>query len=93
VDLIIISLKLTCYLHNIAEKSAELAVNNNHSLQSNNHENSGKLDTPNTHIHGHSLSWRGILGTSLKSGRVKLVLWTLAKKGTFHIPKKNRNCE
>ena len=33
----------------------------------------GKIDTPNTHIHDSSLSCLG-KGTSIKSGRVKLVL-------------------
>jgi len=35
----------------------------------------GKIDTPNTKIHDRSLSWLGT-GTSIKSGGVKLVLWT-----------------
>jgi hypothetical protein len=35
----------------------------------------GKIDTPNTQIYGRSLSWLGT-GTSVKSGGVKLVLWT-----------------
>ena len=35
----------------------------------------GQIDTPNTQIHDHSLSWLGT-GTSIKSGRVKLVLLT-----------------
>ena len=34
----------------------------------------GKIYTPNTQIHEHSLSWLGT-GTSIKSGRGKLVLW------------------
>ena len=33
----------------------------------------GKIDTPNTHIHDRSLSWFGT-GTSIESGRAKLVL-------------------
>jgi hypothetical protein len=33
----------------------------------------GKIDTPNTQIHDCSLSWLGT-GTSIKCGRVKLVL-------------------
>jgi hypothetical protein len=33
-----------------------------------------KIDTPNTYIHDYSLSWLGT-GTSIKSGRVKPVLW------------------
>jgi hypothetical protein len=37
----------------------------------------GKLNTPNKQIHYHSLSWLGT-GTSIKSGRVKLLLWVLA---------------
>jgi hypothetical protein len=32
------------------------------------------IDTPNTQIHGHSLSWLGT-GTSIKSDKVELVLW------------------
>ena len=32
------------------------------------------IDTPNTQIHGHSLSWLGT-GTSINSDRVELVLW------------------
>ena len=32
--------------------------------------NLGKIDTPNTLLHDHSLSWLGT-GTSIKSGRVK----------------------
>ena len=39
-------------------------------------ENS-KLNNPNTQIHDHSLSWL-CTGTSIKFGRVKLVLWTQA---------------
>jgi hypothetical protein len=35
----------------------------------------GKIDSPNTHVHDHSLSWLGT-GTWIKSGRVKIVLWT-----------------
>lgn len=40
-------------------------------------ETRGKIDTCNTHIHVHddSLSWLG-RGTSINSGRVKLVLWS-----------------
>ena len=34
-----------------------------------------KIDTPNTHIHDHSLSCLGT-GTSITSGGVKLVPWT-----------------
>jgi hypothetical protein len=34
----------------------------------------GKIDTPNPQIHDCSLSWLGI-GTSIKCGRGKLVLW------------------
>jgi hypothetical protein len=34
----------------------------------------GKIDIPNTKIHGHSLSWLGT-DTSIKSGRGKLALW------------------
>jgi hypothetical protein len=34
----------------------------------------GKIDTPNTHIHYHSLSKLGTV-TSIKSGLIKLVLW------------------
>ena len=33
----------------------------------------GKIDIPNTHIHDRLLSWLGT-GTSIKSGRIKLVL-------------------
>ena len=33
------------------------------------------IDTPYTHMHEHSLSWHGA-GTSIKSGWVKLVLWS-----------------
>jgi hypothetical protein len=33
-----------------------------------------KIDTPNTHVHDHSLSWLGTI-TSMKRGRAKLVLW------------------
>ena len=36
---------------------------------------SGQIYTPNTQIHDHPLSWFGT-GTSIKSGVVKLVLWT-----------------
>ena len=35
----------------------------------------GKVDTPNTQIHDFSLSWLDT-GTSITSGRVKLVIWT-----------------
>ena len=35
----------------------------------------GKIDTRNTQIHELSLSWFGT-GTSIKSGSVKLILWT-----------------
>ena len=34
-----------------------------------------KFDTPNTHINDRSLSWLGT-DTSIKSGGVKIVLWT-----------------
>ena len=34
----------------------------------------GKIDTSNTQFHDHSISWLGT-GTSMKSGRVKIVLW------------------
>jgi hypothetical protein len=34
----------------------------------------GKIDIPNTKIHGHSLSWLGT-DTTIKSGRGKLALW------------------
>ena len=34
----------------------------------------GKIDIPNTQIHDRSLPWLGA-GTSIKRGRVKLVLW------------------
>jgi len=33
------------------------------------------MDTPNTHIHDHSLSWLGT-GISIKNNGLKLVLWT-----------------
>ena len=33
----------------------------------------GRIDTPKTQMHDHSLSWLGA-GTSEKNGRVKLVL-------------------
>ena len=33
----------------------------------------GRIDTPKTQKHDHSLSWLGA-GTSVKNGRVKLVL-------------------
>ena len=36
--------------------------------------NKDKFYTPNTQIHDRSLSWHGT-GTSIKRGRVKLVLW------------------
>jgi hypothetical protein len=36
-----------------------------------------KIDTPNTQIHDRSLSCLGT-GTSIKSGRVKLILWAQA---------------
>ena len=36
--------------------------------------NGGKIDTLNTYIHGRLLSWFGT-DTSIKSGRVRLVLW------------------
>jgi hypothetical protein len=35
----------------------------------------GKIDTPNTHINDRPLSWLGT-GTTIKSGGIKLVLWT-----------------
>ena len=35
----------------------------------------GQIDNPNTQIHDLSLSWLGT-GTLIKSGRVKLGLWT-----------------
>ena len=34
----------------------------------------GKIDTPNTQIYDHSLSWLGT-GTSIISGGAKLVSW------------------
>jgi hypothetical protein len=34
----------------------------------------GKIDTPNTHVHYCLLSWLDTV-TSMKSGRVKLVVW------------------
>ena len=34
-----------------------------------------KIDPPSTPVHEHSLSWLGT-GTSIKSGRIKLVLWS-----------------
>jgi hypothetical protein len=34
----------------------------------------GKIDTPNTQIHNRPLSWLRT-GTSIKSGRVKIVIW------------------
>ena len=34
----------------------------------------GKIDTPNTPIHDHSLSWHGT-DISIKKGGVKVVLW------------------
>ena len=36
----------------------------------------GKIDTPNTQIYDHSLSWLGT-GTSIISGGAKLVSWDL----------------
>jgi hypothetical protein len=35
---------------------------------------SGTIDTPNTEIHDHSLSWIAT-SSSIKRGGVKLVLW------------------
>ena len=44
-----------------------------------NHRNKDIIDTPNTQTHDRSLSWVGT-GTSIKSGRVKLVyIGTLPK--------------
>jgi len=47
-----------------------------------------KLDTPNTQIHDHSLSWLGT-GTSIKRGRVKLVLCAQ----TFPLSEMMRSCK
>ena len=41
----------------------------------------GKIDTTNTHLHYRSLSGLGT-GTLLKSGRIKLVLWTLPQNNS-----------
>jgi hypothetical protein len=38
----------------------------------------GKIDIPNTYVHGHSLSWLGT-GTSIKSFRVKPI-WIYFKE-------------
>ena len=45
-------------------------------MQSENHRNRDKINAHSTHILDHSLSWRG-KGTLIKSGDVKLDLWTL----------------
>ena len=43
-------------------------------IQSKNHRNTSKIDTPNTQIHDSSLCGLGT-GTSIKSGEVMAVLW------------------
>ena len=40
-----------------------------------NQKKTGKIDTSNIYINNRSLSWLGT-GTSINSGRIKLVLWT-----------------
>jgi hypothetical protein len=42
-----------------------------------NQKKTGKIDTSNIYINNRSLSWLGT-GTSINSGRIKLVLWTQA---------------
>ena len=39
----------------------------------------GKIDTPNTTIHDHSLAWLDTY-TSIRSGGFKLVLWIFKAK-------------
>ena len=48
----------------------------------------GKVDTPNTQIHDFSLSWLDT-GTSITSGRVKLVIWTQS----FPLSEMMRSCK
>ena len=53
----------------------------------------GKIDTPNTHINDRPLSWLGT-GTTIKSGGIKLVLWTQTNNTYLllhHYSKKNLN--